>query len=447
LIIKKLTRQIGFTRWGQRLFMFRDIAFVHVSGYLGEVNEDEVGKINPKCPEKGPRYPDTLVGRAGLEAEYECVLSGTPGEELIEVDTLGKKIRTLGKKEPVHGGDLKTWIDYGLQKKVAEVIGQTKGAVIATDVGGEVLALYSSPSYDPANVSSRLSDPALPLFNRVIGGQFHPGSVFKPFVALAALSEGEITKDFLFEDPGVINVGKFSYSNWFFTQYGRTEGKINVERALARSTDTFFYKIGEMVGIDKLVEWTGIFGFTKKTGIDLDGEIESLVPSPEWKLKAIGEPWFLGNTYHMSIGQGDLSVTPVALHRGILGIANGGRLCSLKIGDTPSCNKLKIDKENLDIVKAGMVAACSPGGTGYTFFDWNNEGGPSTRRSGLVACKTGTAETNEDGKTHAWFVTFAPSDFPEIVLTVLMEQGGEGSKIAGPPAREIMDYWFGRESP
>ena len=417
-------------------------AFVHVSGYLGEANSEEVDKINPKCPEKGPRYPGELVGRSGLEAEYECLLSGTDGEELIEVDTSGKKVRTLGIKEPVVGRDLKIWIDYGLQKKVAAVMNHTKSAVVATDAGGEVLALYSSPSYDPSDVSSKLSDADLPLFNRAIGGQFHPGSVFKPFVALAALSEGEITKDFLFDDPGVITVGKFSYSNWFFTQYGRTEGKINVERALARSTDTFFYKVGEMVGVDKLVEWSDTLGLTKKTDIDLPGEVESLVPSPQWKLKVIGEPWFLGNTYHLAIGQGDLSLTPVALHRGILGIANGGRLCSLKIGDVPRCTKLKIAKENLEIVKAGMVAACSPGGTGYTFFDWNSS---STGRSGQVACKTGTAETNEDGKTHAWFVVFAPSDFPEIVLTVIVEQGGEGSKVAGPLAREIMDYWFGRE--
>lgn len=420
-------------------------AFVHVSGYLGEASQDEVRKINPKCPEKGPRYPGELVGRAGLEAQYECLLSGGDGEELIEVDTVGKEVRKLGKKEPIAGSDLKTWIDYGLQKKVAEVMSGVKGAAVVTDAGGEVLALYSSPSYDPKDVSELLSDPDLPLFNRAIGGQFHPGSVFKPLVALAALSEGEITKDFLFDDPGVITVGKFSYSNWFFTQYGRTEGKINVERALARSTDTFFYKVGEMVGINKLVAWMDIFGLTKKTDIDLAGEVESLVPSPAWKLKAIGEPWFLGNTYHLAIGQGDLSLTPVALHRVILAIANSGRLCSLKIGDTPACTKLKINKENIETIKAGMVAACSPGGTGYTFFDWNSR--PSTDRPGQIACKTGTAETNEDGKTHAWFVAFAPSDFPEIVLTIIAERGGEGSKVAGPLAREIMDYWFGRENP
>jgi penicillin-binding protein 2 len=423
--------------------------FAHAGGYLGEVNESEVGKINPQCPEKGPRKIGDLVGRSGLEEEYECILSGLDGEELIEVDTQGRKVRTLGKREPTAGKDVKTSIDFGLQQKVAGLLGERKGAIVITDVTGAILAFYSSPSYDPnlflkkpnsGEIEKILNDENLPLFNRAVGGQFHPGSVFKPVVAVAALQEGKVDKNFLFEDPGVITIetsyGKYSYSNWYFNQYGRTEGKIGIVRAIARSTDTFFYNLGELIGIDNLVKWAGIFGFEKETGIDIPGEIASLVPSPEWKERVKGEQWFLGNTYHMSIGQGDLAVTPIAMHRAISVIASAGNLCPPHIGQIEGvdyqCKSLGIKKENLELVKEGMVDACSPGGTGYTFFDFEPR----------VACKTGTAETNVDGKTHAWFIAFAPADFPEIVATVLVERGGEGSKVAGPIAREIFDYWF-----
>ena len=421
--------------------------FAHVSGYLGEASPEEVGKIDPQCSEKGPRLLGSLVGRGGLEEQYNCLLSGIDGEELIEVDTNGEKVRILGKNDPVPGRNIKTNIDYKLQKKAAEIMGGNKGAIIVSDPTGEILVLFSSPSFDPKAVSKILNDKDLPLFNRAIGGIFHPGSVFKPLVAIAALEEGKIDKNYVFADPGIITVktlyGSFSYSNWYFSQYGKTEGKIGLTRAIARSTDTFFYKLGELVGIEKLDEWMVNFGLNKLTGIDIPGEVKSLIPSPEWKLKERGEKWFLGNTYHLAIGQGDLALTPLALNRIFSAIASGGKLCTPRIVNKggwvrSDCKDLKIKRENLNLVKQGMVEACGSGGTGYTFFDWNS--GPSASL-GTIACKTGTAETNEDGKTHAWFSLFAPADFPEIVLTVLVEGGGEGSKVAGPLAREIMDYW------
>ncbi len=422
-------------------------SFSHLSGYLGEVNSEEVGKINPLCPEKGPRKGGALVGRSGLEEGYDCILSGNNGEELVEVDTLGRKVRTLGKREAIAGKDIKTSVDYGLQLKVAEVMQGKKGTAIVAEPGGKVIALYSSPSFDPnlfvkggdsRQISELLESEDLPLFNRAIGGQYHPGSVFKPVVAVAALEEGEINKDFLFEDPGQIKIetpfGDFSYSNWYFSQYGATEGNINLVRAIARSTDTFFYKIGELVGIDKLVYWAEKFGLGEETGIDIPGEIAGLVPSPEWKKRVKGEAWFLGNTYHLSIGQGDLALTPIGVTRALSTVATGGKLCSPKIASEAECRDLGITRETLELVKEGMVEACSPGGTGFTFFDFKIP----------VGCKTGTAETNVDGKTHAWFVAFAPADFPEIIATVLVEKSGEGSRVAGPLAREIFDYWFSR---
>lgn len=438
------------TEW-ERIYKL-GAAAAHVSGYVGEVNENELGTIDPQCPQKGPRKAGQLVGRSGLEEQYECVLSGIDGEELVEVDSTGNKIRVLGKKDPVPGESIQTTIHYALQEKVAEVVvknedmsSEKQGAVIITDPKGEVLALYSSPSYDPnifvggdeqKRIEKVLIDSDLPLFNRVIGGSFAPGSVYKPIVAIAALEEGEIDKEYIYEDKGQIIIeslyGKFSYSNWYFTQYGKTEGEIDLVRAIARSTDTFFYKIGELVGIEKLVDWSHKLGLGEKTEIDLPGEISGLVPSPAWKEKVKGERWFLGNTYHVAIGQGDLSLTPIGVNTFISAIASNGLLCEPKIAEDEKCKDLNINIDNLESVKEGMVEACSEGGTGYTFFDFSPQ----------VACKTGTAETNEEDATHAWFTVFAPSDSPEIVATVLVEKGGEGSRIAGPIAREIFDFWF-----
>jgi penicillin-binding protein 2 len=427
-------------------------AAAHISGYVGEVNEEELGTIDPQCPEKGPRKIGQLVGRSGLEEQYECILSGIDGEELVEVDSTGKKIRVLGKKNPVPGTNIQTTIHYDLQKKVAEIIvnnedmpSEKQGAVIITDPRGEVLALYSSPSYDPnifvggdeqRKIGEILTDSDLPLFNRVIGGSFAPGSVYKPVVAIAALEEEEIDEEYTYEDTGQITIeslyGKYSYSNWYFTQYGQTEGEIDLVRAIARSTDTFFYKIGELVGIEKLVGWSHKMGLGEKTGIDLPGEISGLIPSPEWKERVKGERWFLGNTYHVAIGQGDLFLTPIGINTAISAIAANGFLCEARIVRDEKCEDLDINTSNMEIVKKGMAEVCTEGGTGFTFFDFNPQ----------AACKTGTAETNDEDATHAWFTVFAPSDFPEIVTTVLVEKGGEGSRIAGPIAREIFDYWF-----
>lgn len=419
--------------------------FAHITGYLAEANETEVGKVDPNCIEKGAYKLGQIVGRGGLQERYNCQLSGVDGEELIEVNSMGKKIRTIGIRNPISGSDLKTNIDYNLQKVAAKEMGDKLGSVVATDKSGQVLVLYSSPSYDPTNIKSSLNDPNLPLFNRAIGGLYHPGSIFKPLVAAAALEEGKIDKNYRYIDTGTVTVesiyGNYSYSNWYLSEYGGREGEIDLTKALARSTDTFFYTIGGMLGINNLDDWSKKFGLTKPTDIDIDGEILSLVPSPDWKEKVKNEKWFLGNTYHFSIGQGDLALTPVAIHRADLSISNGGKLCNLRLVGNTKCIDLKIKKENLNLVKEGMQKACQTGGTGYTFFDFTD------KHPGVeVACKTGTAETNEDGKTHAWFTVFAPYNSPtgepDIHLTVMVEKSGEGSKVAGPIARTIMDEYY-----
>jgi len=411
----------------------------HAIGYLTKANDKEVGKINPDCPEKGPVFSGELVGRTGLEEEYQCVLQGIPGEELIEVNTQGIKVRTLGRRDPIPGQDIKTTINFGLQTEVANDMGTAKGAAIVTDATGGILAFYSSPSFDPNNIGPSLTDQNLPLFDRVISGTFHPGSVFKPVTATAALQEGVIDKNFIYNDTGSIVVNGFTYTNWYLTEFGRTEGQIGLTRAIARSTDTFFYKVGEMVGPVNLAKWADDFGLDKPTGIDLPGETSGLIPTPDWKLKVKKEPWFLGNTYNMAIGQGDVAVTPIEINTYISAIANEGTECTPHFlsGQNPKCKNLGISAQNLDLIKEGMKEACSTGGTAYTFFDF-----PAKHSGQTIACKTGTAEVSFDGTPHAWFTVFSPVNGPQIIATVLFEKGGQGATVAGPIARKIFDFYY-----
>lgn len=433
-------------------------AAAHVTGYLGEVNADEVGKVDPDCPEKGPREVGALVGRSGLESEYDCSLRGIDGEELIEVDAIGKPVRVLGVKNAISGTDLATNIDVGLQQKVADIMNSLKiqtstgvnlpdgrkGAVVVSDGKGKILAMYSSPSFDPNvfvnkntnQISKIINGSGLPLFNRSIDGLYHPGSTFKIVTSTAALEEGKIDENFTFDDKGFITLNGYTYSNWFWSEYGRTEGEINITKAIARSTDTFFYKVGEMIGIDDLSNWANRFGLSKTTGIDLPEEANGLIPSPLWKRQVKGELWFLGDTYNVSIGQGDVAITPLAANMLTSVIANNGSVCRPYLNKSlgERCSSLNLKKDTLDLIKEGMIGACSDGGTGFPFFNFSPK----------VACKTGTAETGDNGKTHAWFAAFAPADNPKIVVDVIIEKAGQGSEVAAPIAKEVMQYYFGK---
>jgi penicillin-binding protein 2 len=421
--------------------------FAHAVGYLSEVTEEEF--TEKKLELKGYGL-GSLIGRVGLEAQYEELLKGKDGSELVEVDTQGRIIRRMGRVLPLPGKVLTTALDKNLQEVAAKEMAGKKGAVIASNPqNGEILVFFSSPSYDPnlflnderQELGQIIGDEKnRPLLNRVIGGLYQPGSTFKIVTSIAGLEEGKITPQTLINDPGVIYIGSFSYSNWYYTSYGGKEGDINVEKALARSTDTYFYKLGEMIGIEKLNYWAEKFNLDKAFGIDMPGELAGFIATPEWKMKAKGESWFLGNTYHMSIGQGDIDLTPLGVNLMTAVVASGGKICTprmLKIEaeNTPyqaDCREIGIKRQYLQVVKKGMFLACQEGGTAWPFFGFQPQ----------VACKTGTAETGDGKTTHAWFTVFAPLENPEIVLTVLVEKGGEGSSVAGPIAKEILKKYF-----
>jgi len=427
----------------------------HLLGYLSLITQDEIEMATDKC---GQYYLNDLVGRGGVEEEYECWLKGKAGQRLVETDIKGNVTREVGRVAAKSGRDLILNIDIQLQEKAFELLSSRKGAIIiANPQNGAILGIVSSPSFDSNLFTVHRNEEAIeallhsegkPFLNRAVSARFPPGSVFKIVTAIAGLEEGKIDSQTKIEDTGVLRVGDFEYSNWYFTQYGKTEGELDLVGAMKRSNDIFFYKVGEFLGVDKLSFWAKKFGLDKVTGIDLPAEVAGIVPS---KTK---EPWFLGNTYHFAIGQGDLATTPLAINVMTNVIANNGKWCQPRIVKeyqmsnaksqkfvTDNCYDLGIKKENIELVKEGMKEACSEGGTGFPFFDFKIKG-----QSEAVACKTGTAEfgspNSEQSQTHAWFTAFAPVNNPQISVTVFLEGGGEGSRDAAPIAKEIMEEYF-----
>ncbi|MBI4999302.1 hypothetical protein HZB97_00840 [Candidatus Gottesmanbacteria bacterium] len=440
----------------------------HVVGYMGEVREEELKIKNKQSFSSNEKLKmGDFVGRTGVEEEYEEILRGIDGKELIEVDALGTKIKSLGRIEPKPGKDLFLSLDLDLQKVAAEALaGKTGVVLVSAPISGEILTLYSSPSFDPERVGDLRDLRDLrgePFFNRAIAGLYPPGSTFKIITAAAGLETGKINKDTKIEDVGEIVIGPYRFPNWYWRQYGRKEGLLDIVGAIKRSNDIFFYKVGEFVGIEGLEGWAKKFGLGKPLGIDLPGEAAGIIKKQR--------DWFLGDTYHVAIGQGDMQVTPLQMNFWTSVIANGGKLCQPHLtkdtsdggrqarsarhdsseveGVGKKCKDIGLKKETIDLIKEGMREACSPGGTGWPLFNFKIP----------VACKTGTAEYGDPGgKTHAWFTVFAPvsaSDSgnqhikvdqvePEISITVLVEGGGEGSSVAAPIAKKILEEWFSR---
>lgn len=489
----------------RRVYQFPE-ATAHVIGYVGPVTADNLTADSTLAI-------GDMVGKTGLEATYDRQLRGSRGEELYEIDAMGKRQRLVQAKPGVPGLNTTTTLDPYLSQVAWEALGDQRGAVVMLDgATGAVLSLVSKPSFDTNVISAKsqnpeleqqrqqqlqqlLSDPHQVFFNRAVGGAYPPGSVFKLVTALAGLEKAAITSTTTVVDEGVLKVGEYEYGNWYFRQYGRTEGEINLRRAIARSNDIFFYKTAELVGPNDLAAMARLLGLGSPTGIELMAEAVGTVPDPAWKEQIIGEPWYLGNTFHMGIGQGDVLVTPLQIASVVQAIAHQGTRCHphlLVDQDSTDCQELGINEEHLNLVLTGMVDACSPGGTAYPFFTYNqqrltnaaNEGTEDIRaviKQGAVACKTGTAEfggEDERGyrKTHGWFTAIVgtheimnaakqfPSDqveselharwrqrieqqgLPETLVMVVMVESDEampykeGSREAAPVVKQIVDW-------
>ena len=403
------------------------------------------------------------VGKKGVEKLFDCRLRGKTGKKLIEVDAKGKYLRTIAIQPPVDGDTVQLAIDLDLQKKAYDLIKEKKAAVVGIKPQtGEVLVFVSSPSFNPADfeegnneeIKSYFENKDKPMFNRAVEGSYPPGSIFKLVIATGALEEKKIKPDTRFEDTGIIKAGSLTFGNWYFLQYGKTDGMVNIVKAIQRSNDIFFYYAGEKLGVENTKIWAERLGFGKITGIGFD-ETEGLIPSAFWKKENLKDNWYTGDTYNMSIGQGYLLVTPLQIAQATAVFANGGQLCKpiLLKNEKSQCQKLPISQGTLDLINQGMKEACSPGGTGWPLFQFAAKDIKTSEEVKMkqiqTACKTGTAESqSKTSAPHAWFTVYAPYDLsaggPEIVLTILVEEGGQGSDVAGPIAKEILKNFFER---
>ncbi len=464
-----------------RQYPYKEV-FSHVLGYIGQITEDELQFSQYTSYRAGD-----VIGKGGIEQMYEVMLTGKDGKQLVEVDAVGKTVRALGQEDPIAGGDITLTIDAKLQEAAFMAMKDIKkGAVIVSTPKGEILVMLSKPSFDPnlftlgetykvatdsayVDIVHVLTDGSnQPLLNRAIAGVYPPGSTFKLVTAASGLEEKKIDERFTVMDTGVLRVGAFSFGNWYFLQYGRTEGEVDVVKGIKRSNDIFFYKVAEHLGVELLSKMARKLGAGEKTGIDLLGEAKGLVPTDAWKREAIGEQWYLGDTYHYGIGQGYLLTTPLQVNVWTQAILNRGEIYRphlLKNSEFRIRSSEFLSEKNFSLIRQGMIESCSPTGVAWPLFDFKVKNAKlkidrqnffelpqSTTSANLkdyrhvsVACKTGTAQHGgEQTLPHAWITLWAPAYDPEIVVTVLAESSGEGSSIAGPVAKKVLEEWFSR---
>ena len=433
----------------------------HVIGYTGEVSEQELDS-----PEYAKYNPGDIVGKFGIEKQYNDLLTGTDGQRQVIVDNRGQVHQTIGMKKPVPGKDLQLTIDLDLQA-VAELamdgpnkelhVDHKNGAVVALDPrNGEVLAMVSRPTFDPNKFAGRIrakdwkeinDNPDHPLLNKAIQAQQAPGSTFKPIVALAGLETGTVDDHWSVHcSGGVALYGKYQHC-W---QKGG-HGTLSMHGGIVHSCDVYFYTLGAKLGIDKLSQYADIVGFGQKTGIDLPHEAEGVVPSEKWKLRNYRTKWYAGETPSVAIGQGALTVTPLQLARAEGGMAVGGkwyRPHMLKLPeDQLKYEEWTLDPEHVKIVKDGMWGVV-------------NEGGGTGVRAALphidLCGKTGTAQLasydymKSSGRTrelreNAWFIGYAPKDNPEIVVSALFEHGEHG-QYAAAIVRDVIKAYFDKKA-
>lgn len=431
------------------------LIFSNIIGYEGKIKKEELVE--------NPDYLMTdSIGKKGLEKYYEKELRGVHGKINVEVDSMGHVVRELGVINPEAGGDLVLNIDSQLQKKIFDSLSGVlekeelkAGAAVALDPrSGAVLAMVSIPSFDNnlfskgisnEDYSSLLNNESRPMFNRAVSGEYAPGSTFKPVMASAALTEGVINSSTQIESKGGLSVGSWFFGDW------KAHGFTDVKRALAVSSDVFFYSVGggygsvRGIGIENIKKYANLFGYGELSGVDIPGEAEGFIPTKEWKEEKFKENWYIGNTYHASIGQGYITATPLQIANSVVAVANGGTLyrprlvSQIKKSDKTIYNKSEIIRSGfiapdiLKTVREGMRMTVTEG-TAQLLKDLPVE----------VAGKTGTAQFGNEKKAHGWFVSFAPYENPEIAMVVLVEGQEEDGFNAVPVTNEVYKWYFSR---
>lgn len=434
----------------------------HILGYESKISKEELLEKR-----KDGYLLSDFIGKTGLEKSYEPYVRGTYGRRQLEVNTFGREQSVISEISPVPGQHLELTIDSEVQAMLEQLLkeGLEKAkrnsgvAIVMNPQNGEILAMVSLPSFDNNDFSGGISsttyqgyatDSVRPLFHRAISGMYPSGSTLKPAIASAALQEGIINERTTFLSNGGLRVGQWFFPDWQSGGHGTTD----VRKSLAQSVNTFYYYIGggfgnfTGLGVEKIGSYLRRFGFGNQLGIDIPGEAAGFIPSKEWKENTKKEKWYIGDTYNMSIGQGDVLVTPLQIATMTGAVANNGTVyrphlvratidpVSGKRHDmAPEIDQeAHIDASHLRTVQAGMRDCVVSG---------------SCRRLASVpiaiAGKTGTAQWNSFKENHAWFTSFAPAESPEIVVTILIEEGGEGSRTAVPVADAFYRWWAARE--
>ena len=440
----------------------------HLLGYIGRINDADLQALEDSGDLSNYKGSDH-IGKSGLEQYYERNLHGTTGFQQVEIDADGHAVRVLSSTAPVPGDNLTLTIDSKMQSIAEHAFGQRRGALVAINPSnGEVLAYVSKPTFDPNlfvdgidNESWKAFNDSLdkPLINRPLRGIYPPGSTFKPFVAMAGLENDKRLPPFSISDPGFYTLSGSSHRYRDWKPGGH--GQVDIKKAITVSCDTFFYGLALDLGIDQLTSFLSHFGFGKKTGIDIEGEIGGLLPTPEWKWKRWKQKWYPGETVITGIGQGYTLVTPMQLAQATAILANNGvamrphLVASIQENSSginkpmpiTTVDKIPLKAENIELVREGMMGVTQPGGTAASI----GAGSPY-----LIAAKTGTAQVvgikqnekynaslvAERHRDHALFIAYAPADDPKIALAVIVENGEHGGSSAGPIARQVMDYYL-----
>lgn len=422
----------------------------HLLGYVREASREQV--------REGRYRPGDLVGQSGLEQALDEFLRGRDGTEVVEVDTAGRVVRPIRREEPRAGANVVSTVDRRIQEAAERALGNAHGAVVVMDPrNGDLLATVSAPAFDLARFTGPMDrdewlrlvrDPAHPLLNRAFQSEYPPGSIFKLVVAAAALQEGVITPLDRLPCPPSVEIGGRAYRNW----KDEDLGPMDLRRAIAMSCNTFFYRLGARVGIERIARYAEAFGLGRPTAVALPGEKPGSIPRVERKRGRLVRHWRAGDTANVSIGQGAILVTPLQVARFMAAIANGGILWRPRLvlrldssgGETlrsPSelAGRIDVSPAVLGALRESLWSAVNEGGTGA-----------GARVPDLaVAGKTGTAQLVRDsdsrrGQDHAWFAGYAPADDPRVVVVVLVERGGTGGRVAAPIAREILREIFRR---
>lgn len=435
----------------------------HLLGYIGRINQQELDELDETG--LGTNYMGSeYIGKTGIEQYYEKVLHGTTGFEQVEVDAGGRAVRMVSRTAPESGKNLTLTLDANLQEVAVQAFGDFRGALVAIDpANGELLAYVSKPGYDPNlfidGIDSESWDalnnsPDVPLNNRALRGQYPMGSTIKPFMALTGLHFDVRAPDYTISDPGyyMLSGSKHQYRDWKVGGHGR----VDMFKSIVMSCDTYYYGLATELGIDRMHDFLGQFGFGKRTGIDLEGEVPGLLPSSEWKMQRHKQVWYPGDTVSAGIGQGYQLATPLQMASVTATLANNG------IGYRPHLARaiqnetaaeahpvldLKIPPQHLELVKRAMVAVTHPGGTAAgSFWGVTYPVAGKTGTAQVIAIKQGekydARKVSEYNRDHAWFIAFAPADQPRIALAVLAENGGHGSSTAAPIARKVFDYYL-----